>query len=204
MKKLILFMVLILVPVTARAIPIIPENLDNVTLGVQVANDLTPFNVAAPPPNIMGALASSVWFDGLTYTYVSNVLPILNDNSHLNTAFSPNNFTGEMGWSFSDALSAGGDGDALDFLTAQVNGRLHWLGLERGIGANWDAGDTIQFYFRSTAPPTIGDYNLLNSEASTAQGFAPIPEPGTLALFGSGLYGLYKVRKRKKQNQALA
>ncbi len=43
----------------------------------------------------------------------------------------------------------------------------------------WDIEDPpIKFFFVSTRPPTIGDYNLINSEVGTGQSFAPTPEPG--------------------------
>ena len=198
MRKILLLSAFLFIAAPAAAIPIVPENYDTQVLGAQIATTSDLFTVAAPPPGSMGILDSSVWFDGATYTYVNTVNPFLSDNSHLNTAFPVRGFTGEMGWSFSDAASAGGDGDALDFLTAEVNGRLHWLALERGLGDNWDTGESITFFFRSTLPPTLGDYNFLNSEASTATGFAPVPEPGTLALLGTGLVGLWRARARKK------
>jgi hypothetical protein len=199
MRKLItVAAALVLSASSAFAIPIVPENYDTLALGAFVTSTTDPFNTASPPPIFMGTLDSSVYFDGALYTYVLQVKPTGDDNSHLNTAFVPKEFSGSMGWSFTDAVNAGGGGDALDFLTGEINGRLHWLGLNQGIGSNWDTGDSITFFFRSTAPPRLGDYNLLNGEAGTAQGLAPVPEPGTLGLMGVGLYGLYQARKRKK------
>jgi PEP-CTERM motif len=185
----------------ASAGPILPTNLDVIQFGIgtQVATHADLFDVASPPPDTMGALFSSVFFDGTTYTYLSRVTPSVQDASHLNTAFAIPGFTGEIGWSFGQAALAGGTGTGLDFLTGTFADRAHWLALDRGLGENWDAGEAITFFFRSTKPPTIADYNLLNGEAGTAEGFAPVPEPGTLALLGTGLYGLYRTRKRQRQ-----
>lgn len=190
----------------AAAGPILPTNLDAIQFGIGtlVATHSDAFDVASPPPNTMGALFSSVFFDGDTYTYLSRVVPSVNDASHLNTAFTIAGFTGEIGWSFGQAALAGGSGTAFDFLTGTFADRAHWLALDRGLGDAWDFGEPITFFFRSTKPPTIGDYNLLNGEAGTAEGFAPVPEPGTLALLGTGLYGLYRTRKRQRAQQTIA
>jgi PEP-CTERM motif len=198
MRKTILLSAFLCIAMPASAGPIIPTNLDTLSLGSSVASQSDAFDVASPPPNTMGALFSDVYFNGEVYTYLSRVVPSVNDVSHLNTAFTVAGFTGEIGWSFSQALSAGGTGTGFDFLTGTFGDRAVWLGLERGIGENWDFGEPLTFFFRSTKPPTIGDYNLLNSEAGTAEGFAPVPEPGTLALLGTGLVGLWRARARKK------
>jgi hypothetical protein len=199
-----------LVPILAApaaAGPILPTNLDVIQFGIgsSVASSGDLFDVASPPPGTMGSLFSEVFFDGATYTYLSIVTPSVLDASHLNTAFSIPGFTGEIGWSFGQAAAAGGTGTGLDFLTGTFGGdRAHWLALDRGLGENWDAGESIAFFFRSTKPPTIGDYNLLNGEAGTAEGFAPVPEPGTLMLTASGLYALYRRTKKRREAAALA
>ena len=200
----LLLVLTLAVPATAG--PIVPTNLDAIQfgLGTLVATHSDAFDVASPPPNTMGALFSSVFFDGDTYTYLSRVVPSVNDVSHLNTAFTIAGFTGQIGWSFGQAALAGGDGNALDFLTGTFNDRGHWLALNRGLGENWDFGEPITFFFRSTKPPTLGDYNLLNGEAGTAEGFAPVPEPGTMMLTASGLYVLYRRAKKRRAEAALA
>jgi len=205
MKK-ILLLGFLCIATPASAGPIFPTNFDTIQFGVGnlVASNADLFDVASPPPVTMGNLFSQVFFDGTTYTYLSRVTPSVNDASHLNTAFSIPGFTGDIGWSFSDAFAAGGDGNAFDFLTGTFADRAHWLALDRGLAQNWDAGEAITFFFRSTKPPTIADYNLLNGEAGTAEGFAPVPEPGTLALLGTGLYGLYRAKKREKAKLALS
>jgi PEP-CTERM motif len=201
MRRVILFVITLAVATPAAAIPIVPQDFDaiQVDIGASIINGADLFNVAAPPPLTMGLLTSDVFFNGELYTYVSRVTPSVQDVSHLNTAFSVKGFTGSAGWSFGEAATAGGTGTGLDFFTATFGDRIHWLAVDRGLGENWDAGEPITFFFRSTAPPTIGDYNLLNGEAGTAEGFQPVPEPGTLMLVGTGLYGLYYQRKRRKE-----
>jgi hypothetical protein len=191
--------------IPAAAIPIVPTNLDAIqfSIGDVVASNVDLFDVAAPPPLTMGTLFSAVHFNGEVYTYLSRVTPSVNDASHLNTAFTIPGFTGEIGWSFGEAASAGGTGTGLDFLTGTFPDRAHWLALNRSLGEAWDANEPITFFFRSTKPPTIGDYNLLNGEAGTAQGFAPVPEPGTMMLTASGLYVLYRRVKKRRDDASL-
>ena len=65
-------------------------------------------------------------------------------------------------------------------------------------------GEPIAFFFRSTAAADNWPKKKNDVEAGTAQGFAPVPEPGTLMLVGAGLYGLYHQRKRRKEQQLVA
>ena len=94
----------------ALAGPIVPTNLDGlgpVQLGAAIASNVDPFAVASPPPNTMGLLGSTVYFNPGTelYTYLSSVTPTVNDASHVNTAFQVAGFNGVAGWSFGDAFS---------------------------------------------------------------------------------------------------
>ena len=200
-KWLVILLVVVATPALAAPIPAV--DLNAVLLGNLIADTTVPIETAAPPPITMGSLDSEVYFNGTdTYTYVNTVTPTLDDVSHFNTAFEVRGFTGSAGWRFSDAAAAGGTGTPIDFLLATVGDRIHWLALDRSLGSEWDAGESITFFFRSTLPPRLGDYNLLNGEAGTGRdAFAPVPEPGSIMLLGSGLVGLYAHLRRR--NRAL-
>ena len=146
----------------------------------------------------MGEIENTVYFDGTLYTYVHTVNPSLDDNLLLNTAFHVEGYTGTSGWSFSESIAAGGSG-ATDFAVFEV-GQIAWLSLFGPLG--WDANEPISFFFVSTKPPGLGDYNLrsglIDMESGTASSYAPVPEPGSIALLGSGLVGLYTALRRRR------
>jgi hypothetical protein len=204
LRKCIVALVLVTSLVAARPASAIPVDLD---LWLPGAGELfagpldDDFTVAMPPPTTMGTITNNVYFDGTNYTYVHTVNPSLDNNQLLNTQFNINGFTGTAGWSFSDAFAAGGAGDDTDFDISDFD-QLSWKSnIPPGFG--WDAGESISFFFVSTRPPTIGDYNLIGLESGTAQSFqpSPVPEPGSIALLGSGLVGLYTaMRRRRSQN----
>jgi hypothetical protein len=187
----------LLVAREASAIQITPVDLDTVVLGGSIVPSLTDaITVALPPPPTMGEITNNVYFDGL-YTYVHTVTPDLLFNFMFNTASAVKGFTGVAGWSFSEASAAGGTGTDADFLINSINDQLNWVAVF-GDFAGWNALEPITFFFVSTKPPGIGDYNLLSTEAGTGQSYAPIPEPGSIALLGSGLVGLYAAMRRHR------
>ena len=119
-----------------------------------------------------------------------------------NTEFNVSGFTGTAGWRFADAAAAGAGGGALDFHIERVDGRLMWAAMFGGAFGEWNAFEPITFFFVSTLPPTIKNYSLFSLqpiEFGTGQGLAPVPEPGSIALFGSGLVGLYAAIRRRRQ-----
>jgi hypothetical protein len=201
LRKCTVALVLVTSLVAARPASAIPVDLD---LWLPGAGELfagpldDEFQVAMMPPPTMGTITNNVYFDGSLYTYVHTVNPSLNNNQVINTQFNVNGFTGTAGWSFSEAFDAGGSGTAADFDLDDFD-QLKWDS-NIGPGFGWDANESISFFFVSTRPPTIGDYNLIGLESGTAQSFqpSPVPEPGSIALLGSGLVGLYTAMRRRR------
>jgi hypothetical protein len=189
----------LLVAREASAVQITPVDLDTLDLVNSIVPSLTDaITVAKPLPPTMGEITNNVFFDGLFYTYVHTVTPSLNTNFIFNTALPVAGFTGVAGWSFSEAGAAKGSaGTDADFFINSVNDQLNWMTVF-GDFAGWNKLEPITFFFVSTKPPGIGDYNLLSTEAGTGQSYAPIPEPGSIALLGSGLVGLYAAMRRRR------
>ena len=189
----------------ASAVSISPVDLDGLGTGSPVGLVLiSDFTAAAPPPASTGTAESRVFSDGTNYFYTQTVTPTGNVNIVFSTEFDVTDFTGVAGWSFSEAGAAGGDGTDSDFRIEHldVGGQMVWAPrLDGALGAGWNASEPITFFFASTKPPTIKDYNLYSLmpvEVGTAQGLAPVPEPGSIALFGSGLVGLYTAMRRRR------
>lgn len=59
------------------------------------------------------------------------------------------------------------------------------------------ANDTLTFYIQLTVPPGYGLISGQDGSLATGQTLDPVPEPQSMALFGSGLaFGAFAIRRR--------
>jgi hypothetical protein len=196
----------------AAAAVITPTDLDTwlTPAHVSIAGPTLPdsFDPAPPETNSVGSLINEVFFNATTleYTYVETVTPNQNNAMFFNTGFNVRGFTGTAGWSFSDSDGVdgcGGPGGGClgDFVIQGEVGsgsQLNWFAFD-DLFNDWDAGETIRLFFVSTLAPREGaNYNLTARSTGTAQSFAPVPEPGSIALLGSGLAVLYGTARRRR------
>jgi len=206
LTSVLVLVITLLAASDAFAINIVPTDFDTWITGPAVPGKPTTvddFTVAAPPPDSNGTLTNDVYLNGGLYTYVHTVTPSVINNILFNTGFFAQGFTGVAGYSFSDTFAAGGGGGTNDFVVSDILGQLNWNTAFPSIGSpsGWDIGDAITFFYVSTNPPGLGDYNLGALEVGTGQSYAPlaaIPEPGSIALLASGLVGLYAARRRRR------
>lgn len=173
------------------------------------------FEQAPPATTALGLLSNAVYRNLTTglYTYVHTVTPTVNNATFFNTGFEVTGFTGVAGWRFSDSDNhAGGCGgpsascDGGDFMVVGnpvVPSQLLWFTHPDNLFNEWDALQSISFFFVSSRAPVAGaNYNLTAGAGptGTAQSFAPaaIPEPGSMVLLGSGLVALYGATRRRR------
>ncbi len=188
---------------TALAATVTPADLDVSTYGTLIEGPTTDDFLDSSQTDI-GDIRNWVYEDtsgaSTLYTYVHQVTAGVNNISEFNTGFNVKGFNGVAGWDYTEASTAGGDGDADDFLiTLDPDGTLDW-NREAGSAAWWDSGEAITFFFQSNRPPRLGTYNLINSSVGTATSFAPVPLPPA-GLMGLGLLGglglLSRMKKRR-------
>jgi hypothetical protein len=173
----------------AAAGPIVAVDLGMIGVGSLVAGP-TISNVLELFPSagsIDGTLENSVYFDSVTgvYTYVHELTPSKASVSELNTQFPVSGFNGVAGWLFSSTT--------LTFsIELDPDLTLDWSTL-----GTWAAGDDVTFFFQSTVPPGVGSYAVIDGFVGVGESYAPVPEPGTLLLLGSGISALALRRRRK-------
>jgi hypothetical protein len=184
----------------ASAVPVASVDLDAFAPGSPISSHIDVLNPFGSY-TVAGLLQSGVFLDGPTYIYTQTVTSFGGFNLLFSTEFEVLGFTGVAGWSFSSAGAVGATGTASDFNIQAVDGRLSWLAMPGGALGEWNAFEPITFFFASTARPTIKSYDLLSLSPFSlgrVDGLAPLPEPGSLALFGSGLVGLYAALRRRR------
>jgi PEP-CTERM motif len=199
----------VLVARDASAIPITltPVDLDSWTPGprMRLFDAQTMTDPPYPPAGgeLIGVIRSNVFFDGTQYTYTYLVQPFdpgVTMVSLFHTLFDVGGFTGVAGWRFSDTLTVGGTGTAADFFLTEDHGQLSWQ-------TNGLFFPTTTFFFVSTIYPwPLGSRERFGLVSDTVNGIglglAPVPEPGSIALFGSGLMGLYAAMRRRRSPKA--
>lgn len=192
---------------TASAGLVMPTDLDGITLGASVSNP-GPKNLIS----YVGQLDMEVFYNAGSgvYTYEIAALPLTGDATHLITPTNLYGFNGVAGWSYSDAVAAGGPGDATAWsIDWSGNKQLTWQFPAQEGGTNFlDSGESLRFFYQSTHAPINSGNHVMGVGLSSGTAFsgpkpqetAPIvtaiPEPGSWALCLIGWTGLARKRRR--------
>jgi len=183
------------------ACPVTPRDLDGVSarssLGLSLLDE---FASALGPTEPVGRSHNRRVIDG-NYLHAQTVNPAGLVNFGFARHFDGEGFSGLAGWRFKDAARAGGKGTASDFDVMNMDGQLIWMASLGGSFGHWHPFEPITFFFVSISPRNCNPFPTFPRDPSSPQELAPVPEPGTVALFGSGLVALFTSLRRRRNTR---
>ena len=131
-----------------------------------------------------GDLAVSVYELNGLYTYELTLDPTVDNVSQFSVDYSLAAFNGIAGFCSDD--TGGAPEDAFSIYLDDNDSTMLFADTDRTW--DWNAGTSITFFFQSTDGTLGGQYSMINSViAATVNNPAPVSEPATMLLFGSGI-----------------